>query len=47
MDIAGKLPVNWVCQPEDIAPVALFLCSDDARQVNGAIVAADGGMEAC
>ena len=47
MDIAGKLPVNWTCEPEDLAPVALFLCSDDARQVNGAVVAADGGMGAC
>jgi NAD(P)-dependent dehydrogenase (short-subunit alcohol dehydrogenase family) len=47
MDIAGKLPVKWACEPEDIAPVALFLCSDEARHVNGAIVAADGGMSAC
>lgn len=47
MDIAGKLPVDWICEPEDIAPVALFLCSDEARQVNGAVVAADGGMGAC
>jgi NAD(P)-dependent dehydrogenase (short-subunit alcohol dehydrogenase family) len=47
MDIAGKLPVNWVCQPEDVAPVALFLCSDDAHHVNGAVVAVDGGMSAC
>ncbi len=46
-DIVGKLPVNWRCEPEDVAPVALFLCGDDARQVNGAIVAADGGMAAC
>jgi NAD(P)-dependent dehydrogenase (short-subunit alcohol dehydrogenase family) len=47
MDIAGKLPVKWVCDPQEIAPTALFLCSDDARHVNGAVVAVDGGMSAC
>lgn len=30
----------------DIAPVILFLCSDGARWVNGANIAADGGLEA-
>jgi NAD(P)-dependent dehydrogenase (short-subunit alcohol dehydrogenase family) len=30
----------------DIAPVILFLCSDAARWVNGANIAADGGLEA-
>jgi NAD(P)-dependent dehydrogenase (short-subunit alcohol dehydrogenase family) len=30
----------------DIAPVVLFLCSDGARWVNGANIAADGGLEA-
>lgn len=47
MDIAGKLPVNWVCDPEEIAATALFLCSDESRHINGAIVAVDGGMSAC
>jgi len=32
--------------PSDIAPVILFLCSDGARWVNGANIAADGGLEA-
>lgn len=47
LDIAGKLPVKWECEPEDIAPTALFLCSDDAKHINGAVVAVDGGMSAC
>jgi NAD(P)-dependent dehydrogenase (short-subunit alcohol dehydrogenase family) len=33
-------------QPEDIANVALFLASDEARMVTGAILPADGGLSA-
>lgn len=32
--------------PADIAPVVAFLCSDGARWINGANIAADGGLEA-
>jgi NAD(P)-dependent dehydrogenase (short-subunit alcohol dehydrogenase family) len=46
-DIVAKLPVKWVCEPEDIAPTALFLCSDESKHVNGAVVAIDGGMSVC
>lgn len=47
LDIVEKLPVRWVCDPEEIAPTALFLCSDEAKHLNGAVVAVDGGMSAC
>jgi NAD(P)-dependent dehydrogenase (short-subunit alcohol dehydrogenase family) len=47
LDILQGMPVRMMCEPEDIAPTALFLCSDEARHVNGAIVAVDGGMSAC
>ncbi len=33
-------------QPADIAELALFLASDEARFINGAIVPADGGWDA-
>ena len=32
--------------PSDIAPAALFLCSDGARWINGANLPVDGGLEA-
>jgi NAD(P)-dependent dehydrogenase (short-subunit alcohol dehydrogenase family) len=47
MDICGNLPVKWACEPEDVALTALFLCSDESKHVNGAVVAVDGGMSAC
>jgi NAD(P)-dependent dehydrogenase (short-subunit alcohol dehydrogenase family) len=47
LDIVEKLPVKWMCEPEDIAPTALFLCCDESKHVNGAVVAVDGGMSAC
>jgi len=38
--------LNRVGQPEEIARVALFLCSDDASFVTGQAVVADGGWTA-
>ena len=39
-----QTPLGRVGQPEDIAPVAVFLASDDARWVTGEILAASGGL---
>ncbi len=39
-----KIPVKRPGQPEEIANVYLFLASDEASFVNGAIIVADGGM---
>jgi NAD(P)-dependent dehydrogenase (short-subunit alcohol dehydrogenase family) len=45
--VFAGLPMDVVADPEDMAPAVLFLCSDDARNVNGAILYVDGGMNAC
>jgi NAD(P)-dependent dehydrogenase (short-subunit alcohol dehydrogenase family) len=41
---ADDAPVGRVGEPEDIADVVLFLCSDLARFVTGQNVVVDGGM---
>lgn len=42
----AKYPVGRLGDPDDVAGVALFLASDDARFVTGSIYTADGGMTA-
>jgi len=39
-----RTPMGRVGQPEDIAGVVAFLCSDDASYVSGQWLAVDGGM---
>jgi len=39
-------PINRMASPEEIAHVAVWLCSDSASYITGAIVMADGGMTA-
>lgn len=39
-----RVPIGHIGQPEDIAEAALYLASDGARQVTGAILAVDGGL---
>ena len=39
-----QTPLGRTGQPDDIAPVAVFLASDDARWVTGEILAVSGGM---
>ena len=43
-EYAGLIP--GYMQPEDIAAVALFLASDEAIRINGAIITADAGWKA-
>ncbi|GBD22594.1 Glucose 1-dehydrogenase [bacterium HR29] len=42
----GATLMPRIAQPEEIAAVALFLASDEASFVNGAVVVADGGWTA-
>ena len=41
--LIASTPLGRVGQPEDIARVAVFLASDDARWVTGEIILANGG----
>ncbi|MCL2543856.1 MAG: glucose 1-dehydrogenase [Nocardioidaceae bacterium] len=41
---ASKVPLRRVGLPEDIAPLYVFLASDEAGYVNGAEIAIDGGV---
>lgn len=40
----GKIPLGRVAQPWEIARAALFLISDDAAYITGAVLPVDGGM---
>jgi NAD(P)-dependent dehydrogenase (short-subunit alcohol dehydrogenase family) len=41
--VAAGIPLGRIAEPEEVADTALFLCSDLARYVTGAILLADGG----
>jgi 3alpha(or 20beta)-hydroxysteroid dehydrogenase len=43
---AKKIPLRRVGYPEDIAPLYVFLGSDEASYINGAEIAIDGGVTA-
>lgn len=42
--IEAKIPIGKMGDPEDIANAYVFLASDEARYVNGAVLSVDGGM---
>lgn len=44
--ILGKTPLQRIGQPDDIAGLALYLASDAASFVTGAVFTADGGLTA-
>lgn len=46
-EIIAAMPVNWYGEAEDIAKTCLFLCSEDSKHINGAVIAVDGGMACC
>lgn len=42
--IENSIPVGFVGQPSDIAPLVMLLCSDEGRYLTGADIPIDGGM---
>ena len=40
----GRIPMGRVAMPDEIAKVALFLTSEDASYITGAVIPVDGGM---
>lgn len=41
--VVQDIPLRRLAEPEDIAPVAVFLASDEARYINGATIDVNGG----
>jgi meso-butanediol dehydrogenase / (S,S)-butanediol dehydrogenase / diacetyl reductase len=44
--IDGNVPMKRVGLPEEVASLVLFLCSEEAGYINGAVVPIDGGLTA-
>jgi len=42
-EVAEKIPVRRLGEPEDVAKVAAFSLSDDAGYINGSSVMLEGG----
>ena len=43
-EIQKKIPLGDFCDPDEIASLALYLASPEARYITGQVVAIDGGM---
>jgi 3-oxoacyl-[acyl-carrier protein] reductase len=42
--IAARVPVGRLGEPQDIARTCLFLSSEEAAYINGAVISVDGGL---
>jgi 3-oxoacyl-[acyl-carrier protein] reductase len=43
-DLLSRIPAGRLGQPQEVAAVIAFLCSDAAAYVNGAVLQVDGGL---
>jgi 3-oxoacyl-[acyl-carrier protein] reductase len=43
-NIKSLIPMARIGQPEEVAKVVRFLCSDDASYITGQVIAVNGGM---
>lgn len=43
-DIKASIPLGCVGQPEDVAKLVAFLCSDGAKYITGEVIRIDGGL---
>lgn len=43
-EILKKIPLGDFCEPDEIASLALYLASPEARYITGQVMAIDGGM---
>lgn len=46
LDLNARQPIGRLGKPEEIAHMALYLCSDESEFVNGAVLSIDGGWTA-
>jgi 3-oxoacyl-[acyl-carrier protein] reductase len=40
----AEVPIGRIAQPEEFAPLAVFLCGEPARYITGQTIAVDGGL---
>jgi len=43
-EIAARIPLGCLGQPSDVASLAVFLASDEARYITGQVICIDGGL---
>ena len=43
-DVASKIPLGFLGEPDDIANLVAYLASDEARYITGEVIRVDGGM---